>query len=171
MPPGQTDGRTVRARRAQRCCLVGTRSAGSHALLATGRLPPLTSVDSVALGDLRAGGRRGGWWEGVLCRSRALSEHAVRQVLHTVPQCALRAGKKKKRRETAGAGHQHSLQMTSPDKCWSDSHPHPPTQCTLTHTHTLLCLSSWTSDQRSIIRTGRPDLKYCGTPSFPEWPF
>lgn len=46
--------------------------------------------------------------------------------------------KKKKRRETAGAGHQRSLQMTSPDKCWSDlqhsTHTH-------THTHTFFSAS------------------------------
>lgn len=60
-PLGRTDGWTVRERRAQRCSLVRTRSsAGSHALLATRRLLPLTSVDSVALGVLREGGREGG---------------------------------------------------------------------------------------------------------------
>lgn len=45
----------------------------------------------------------------------ARKKKGFRQVLQTVPECT----------ETAGAAHQGSVEMTSPDKCTSDSSPAP----------------------------------------------
>lgn len=69
--------------------------AGSLALLATGRLPPLTSADFIALGARREGGD----WGGVLCRSCA--GEPTRRPTGATHCASVHTGKKKekKRRE------------------------------------------------------------------------
>lgn len=66
----------------------------------------LTSVDFITGGVMNAA---------VLCCSCVSTKKGFRQVLQTVAQCT----------ETAGAAHQGSVEMTSPDKCRSDSSPSP----------------------------------------------
>lgn len=69
-------------------------------------LAGLTFVDFITRGVLNAP---------VLCCSCVSTKKGFRQVLQTVAQCT----------ETAGATHQGSVEMTSPDKCTSDSSPAP----------------------------------------------
>lgn len=66
----------------------------------------LTFVDFITRGVMNAP---------VLCCSCVSTKKGFRQVLQTVAQCT----------ETAGATHQGSVEMTSPDKCTSDSSPAP----------------------------------------------